>query len=70
MYWMRKKENNFPIRTLICRPAFLHFIRKIHVSLIISLVEATLHMLITFAKNLDTDQDQHTVGPDLDSKTI
>ena len=28
------------------------------------------HLLITFANSLDPDQDQHTVGPDLDPNSL
>ena len=56
MFWMRNKENSFPIHTLIWRPEYLHF-----ASLVM-----TCCLLITFGNCLDPVQTWQNNGPDLD----
>ena len=60
MFWMRNKENSFPMCTFICRPGVNSFLASSDLS----------YLLITFANNLDPDQDRHSVGPDLDPNSL
>ena len=40
------------------------------ITIAISLLAATYHLLITFANSLDPDQDRQNVGPDLGSNRL
>ena len=65
MFWLRNKDINFQlIHTLIWRPG------PCQVSLTLSLLMVTCHLLIAFANSLDPDQDNQNVSPDLDPNCL